>query len=296
MSDQQKNEPNSSSSTGGASQNKGTGSGSDTLSAAKISAGTSVGNVGQSPMPQSSSAGSGAGSSGASSGGSSAQSSTLASHTSKPMGGTGGTGASTTQASSGGGQGGQQRGGQSSGGQGNQQRGGGSSGGQNAGGQSSGVMDQARDMAGQATETAGEVYEQASEWARDTYEQASDWASDAYRKGSRRFNKVGGRSMKSMRGAGSGVQRYVAENPVMVGLIGLATGLLIGALLPRTRREDEAFGEWADEVREQGLRYAHEMAQRGREYVEESFSGDDPRFAHHESEFRAGGRGAGNRH
>jgi ElaB/YqjD/DUF883 family membrane-anchored ribosome-binding protein len=151
-------------------------------------------------------------------------------------------------------------------------------------------------MAGQAAETAGEVYEQASDWARDTYEQASDWASDAYQQGSRRFNRVGGRSMKGVRGAGTGVQRYVAENPVMVGLIGLATGLLIGALLPRTRHEDEAFGEWADEVREQGLRYAHEMAQRGREYVEESFSGDDPRFAHHESEFRAGGRGTAGRH
>jgi len=295
MNEQQKSGANSSSSTGGDSQSKNTGSGSDTLSAAKISAGTSVGNVGQSPMPQSSSgsgAGSSGGASGGSSGGSSAQSSTLASHTSKPMGGTGGTGASTQQAS-GGGQGGQQRGGQGSGGQ--------SSGGRSAGGQSSGasgagVMDQAKDMAGQAAETAGEVYEQASDWARDTYEQASDWASGAYQQGSRRFNRVGGRSMKGVRGAGTGVQRYVAENPVMVGLIGLATGLLIGALLPRTRHEDEAFGEWADEVREQGLRYAHEMAQRGREYVEESFSGDDPRFAHHESEFRAGGRGTAGRH
>ncbi len=157
-------------------------------------------------------------------------------------------------------------------------------------------MDQARQMAGQASSAAGDMYDQAAEWARDTYEQASDWASSAHGQGSRHVNRMGGRSIRGMRNAGSGVQRYVAENPVMVGLIGLATGLLIGALLPRTRREDEAFGEWADEVREQGLRYAHEMAQRGREYVEESFSGDDPRFAHHESEFRAGGRGTAGRH
>jgi len=296
MNEQQKNEANKSSSTTGTS-NQNSGSGSDTLSAAKISAGTSVGNVGQSPMPQ---GGSGAGSSG----GTSAQSSTLASHTSKPMGGTGGTGASTHASSgSGGGQSGSSQGGRSSGGsQGGMSAGGqGGQGGQSRGGQSSGqsqggMMDQAKNMAGQATETAGEVYEQASEWARDTYEQASEWASDAYSQGSRHFNRVGGRSMRGVRTAGTGVQRYVAENPVMVGLIGLAAGLLIGALLPRTRREDEAFGEWADEVREQGLRYAHEMAQRGREYVEESFSGDDPRFAQHESEFRSGGRGAPNRH
>ncbi|MDQ4134779.1 MAG: hypothetical protein M3158_01205 [Pseudomonadota bacterium] len=279
MSENQKNEANSPSSTTGTSgQNKGTGSGSDTLSAAKISAGTSVGNVGQSPMPQSAS-GSGAGSSG----GTSAQSGTLASHTSKPMGGTGGTGASATQGSSGG-QGGQQGGAQALGGQ--------SSGGQSAGG----TMDQAKGMAGQAAEAASGIADQAAEWARDTYEQASEMASGAFRQGTRGLNRRGGRPMKGVRNAGSGVQRYVAENPVMVGLIGLATGLLIGALLPRTRREDEAFGEWADEVREQGLRYAHEMAQRGRDFVEESFSGDDPRFAHHESEYRAGGRGDANRH
>ncbi len=282
MSDQQKSGANSPSSTTGNSS-QATGSGSDTVSAAKISAGTSVGNVGQSPMPQS---GSGAGSSGGTSG----QSATLASHTSKPMGGTGGTGASTTQASSGGGggQGGPSRGGQSSGGQ--------SSAGQSSGSSDGGMMDQARQMAGQASSVAGDMYDQAAEWARDTYEQASDWASSAHGQGSRHVNRMGGRSMRGMRNAGSGVQRYVAENPVMVGLIGLATGLLIGALLPRTRHEDEAFGEWADEVREQGLRYAHEMAQRGREFVEESFSGDDPRFAQHESEFRAGGRGTTNSH
>jgi hypothetical protein len=74
----------------------------------------------------------------------------------------------------------------------------------------------------------------------------------------------------------------------MVGLVGLAAGLLLGALLPRTRREDEMFGEWADEVREQGLRYAHEAAQRGRDYVEENFTGEDDRFGRHESEYRPG--------
>jgi hypothetical protein len=59
----------------------------------------------------------------------------------------------------------------------------------------------------------------------------------------------------------------------------------LGALLPRTRRENEFFGEWADEVRNQGMRYAREAAHRGREYVEETFSGDDERFSRHESEF-----------
>jgi ElaB/YqjD/DUF883 family membrane-anchored ribosome-binding protein len=255
MSDQQKNDPNKPSSN----QNR---SGSDTASAAKISAGSSVGNVGQSPMPGGSS-------------GPSAQSSTLASHTSSPLGGqpTAKThGKSSEQGERQAGQAGSRSG---------QSRQGGQS---TAGGSSEGMMEQAQ-------ERAGEAYEQATEWARGAYDSASSWASDAMDSGSEYMDRAR-RAMPEMRM--TGVQRYVAENPVMVGIIGLAAGLLIGALLPRTRRENEMFGEWSDEVREQGMRYAHEMTQRGREFVDENFSGDDPRFAHHESEFR-GGQGA-NRH
>ncbi|MDQ4136203.1 MAG: hypothetical protein M3158_08480, partial [Pseudomonadota bacterium] len=60
---------------------------------------------------------------------------------------------------------------------------------------------------------------------------------------------------------------------LMVGVMGLAAGLVIGALLPRTRQEDRAFGRWADEVRQQGMRYARDATQRGREYVEEALGG-----------------------
>ncbi len=36
------------------------------------------------------------------------------------------------------------------------------------------------------------------------------------------------------------------------------------------------------------MRYAHEMTQAGRDYVEQGFTGDDPRFSKHESEFGSG--------
>ncbi len=93
-------------------------------------------------------------------------------------------------------------------------------------------------------------------------------------------------SSQSVRRVRGGVQEYVSENPMVVGMVGLAAGMLIGALLPRTRRENEAFGEWADELRQQGVRYAREATQRGREFVEETFEGEDPRFSKHESEFK----------
>jgi ElaB/YqjD/DUF883 family membrane-anchored ribosome-binding protein len=112
-------------------------------------------------------------------------------------------------------------------------------------------------------DSAGETVEQASEWARNQYEQ-----------GSRQLDQARDRSMRQFRQARGGIERYVSENPLMVGVVGLAAGLVIGALLPRTRHEDRAFGRWADDVRDQGLRYAREATQRGREYVEEALGGD----------------------
>ena len=219
--------------------------GGDTGPGGKVSAGTSVGNIGEAPMPH-------------------AQDASKA-----------GQGSAST--STGGGQGG----GQQSKGQSPQQ-------GSQAGGQGQGgsIADKAQQTAEQVREKAEQAYEGASEWARDTYESVSDWASDTYQQQRRRAGKMGGRSAQQFGNVRGGVQSYVAENPMVVGLVGLAAGLLLGALLPRTRRENEVFGEWADEVRNQGMRYAREAASRGREYVEENFSGDDAQFSRHDSEFR----------
>ena len=228
-------------------------SGTETSTAGKVSAGTSVGNIGEAPMPHA--------------------------HDAKSA-----QGAGTTT-------GGGQSGGQSKSSQSGQSAGQSSQ--RNAQDQG-GMTDKAQQAADQVRQKAEDAYEGASEWARDTYERASGWASGTYSQQRRRMNQMGGRSGRAFGNARGGVQSYVSENPMVVGLVGLAAGLLIGALLPRTRRENEMFGEWADEVRNQGLRYAREAADRGREYVEETFSGDDAQFSRHESEF--GGQGDANRH
>jgi len=234
--------------------------GTETSTAGKVSAGTSVGNIGEAPMPhahdQKSAQGSGAAASG-------------------------GQGSSQSKTSSSG----QASGGQSSSGQSSQQ---------NAQDQGGSMSGKAQQTAEQVRQQAEDVYEGASEWARDTYERATDWASDTYSRQRRRMGHMGGRSTRAFGQARGSVQSYVSENPMVVGLVGLAAGLLLGALLPRTRRENELFGEWADEVRNQGLRYAREATNRGREYVEETFSGDDAQFSRHESEF--GGQRDVNRH
>ena len=215
--------------------------------AGRISAGTSVGTVGQSPMPH------------AQEGARPAQGSTMASHASRPLSEREGTadraeehGGSMTEKA------------------------------RHVAGQAG---EKARETAEQVRQKAGEAYEGASEWAEDTYGRVSDWASDTYEHRRESMGHMRDRSVRTFNNVRGGVQHYVAENPMVVGLVGLAAGLLIGALLPRTRRENAAFGEWSDEVRNQGLRYAREATQRGREYVEETFSGEEPRFSRHDREY-----------
>jgi hypothetical protein len=244
----------------------GTGLGSGTSSLGASGAGSSgagstgglgsSSGMGSSPGMGASGAGpSGAGSSGLGSSG--AQSSTLSSHTSKPMGaGSGATGAGARSGSSEFSR--------------HQDQGAQNASGGRGGAGNDDLERQAREAADQIRERASDMYESASDWARGKFEAAS----------SSRGARSGG-----SRGTSS-IQRFANENPVLVGVVGLATGLLLGALLPRTRQEDRTFGEWSDEVRQQGLRYATEAVHRGREYAEQALSGDEDAYARHESEFR----------
>ena len=220
------------------------GSGSETVSAAKISAGSSVGSAGQPAMPRTAEG--------------------LGSGSRKP-------GAQDWQ------------------------------GGQRDAGEQGGMTEMARNAAESVRETAksaaGTVSEQAQaaaesvrqtaenvqQRAGEAYQQATEWA----RQQAPRLGEVRHRSAQQLQRARGGLERFINENPVMVGVMGLAAGLIIGALLPRTRHEDRAFGRWADEVRDQGMRIAREASQRGREYVEEALSGGEQSFSSREGDWSA---------
>lgn len=121
-----------------------------------------------------------------------------------------------------------------------------------------------------AAETARETVDQASEWARDRYGETSSWAAERYDNAARSATYVRRRSVAELHRSRDSVGQFVEENPIMVGVVGLAAGLLMGALLPGTRRENELLGRYADEVRDQGLRYAQNFAEQGRQLVEEN--------------------------
>ena len=151
----------------------------------------------------------------------------------------------------------------------------GSSGGTGAGSSGSGsagssAASAARSALDQATSTAKEGLKSAADTARSATDAARHTAEEAYSSASRTVSQAGRRSAQEFTRTRRGVEAFVEENPIMVGVVGLAAGLLVGALLPNTRRENQVFGRYADEVRDQGLRYARDLAQQGRQFVEEN--------------------------
>lgn len=126
--------------------------------------------------------------------------------------------------------------------------------------------------AAHAVEGARESLKDASAWSQERYEDAASWASEAAESVSRNVTYARRRSMAELSRSRRRVENLVEENPIMVGVVGLAAGLLIGALLPTTRREKEYLGPYAEEIREQGRRYAQEVVEQGRHIVEENLS------------------------
>ncbi|MBD8907951.1 hypothetical protein [Methylorubrum zatmanii] len=119
------------------------------------------------------------------------------------------------------------------------------------------LRDRVSDAADSARERAGEAYEDARSWAEDSYESQRRRAADLADRGYRRLHE-----------SRTATEQFVSENPILVGVVGLAAGLLLGALLPRTRQEDRALGPYADDLRDQGIRYARDLTHRGRAFVE----------------------------
>lgn len=131
------------------------------------------------------------------------------------------------------------------------------------------------DAAGTARDQARDTVRRVRERTTETVDDVRDWAADRYDAQSRRAAALAERGYGRLRQGRTATEDFVTENPLLVGVVGLAAGLLLGALLPRTRQEDRALGPWADEARDQGLRYARDLTQRGRAFVETALDPDN---------------------
>jgi hypothetical protein len=79
--------------------------------------------------------------------------------------------------------------------------------------------------------------------------------------------------------AGSNVMAAIADSPVMLGILGLAAGAILGALVPQTEQEEAALGDLAGQTREattsvasqaieSGKRVARSVLEKGRDSVQ----------------------------
>lgn len=140
----------------------------------------------------------------------------------------------------------------------------------------SGASDQsARDRAEGTLKDVPDGAAKAADRVRDTvsdgYERAQDWAQESYDSLSRNAVYARRRSAAELKRSQRTVENFVEQNPIMVGVAGIAAGLLVGALLPGTRQENKLLGPYADDVRREGLRYAKDVAQQGREALTDNF-------------------------
>ena len=170
--------------------------------------------------------------------------------------------------------------------------------GPDVGGKVSDVADKARAVAGDAADRAADFADRTRDRAsgladdvRDRLSGAADearnWVSGVHRDHMRRIDDAVVRGSDKLDRSRTTVEQFVAENPLLVGVVGVAAGLLLGALLPRTRQEDRNIGPYADEVRDQGLRYAREFTSRGREFVETALDPDNIQTAAQKAGFKA---------
>jgi len=141
------------------------------------------------------------------------------------------------------------------------------------------LADRARDrisgLADDIHERLGDTADSVRDRAGVAYDEARGKAGELHRRHMRKLDDLTVHGIDGLRRSRTQVERFVDDNPLLVGVVGVAAGLLLGALLPRTRQEDRNLGPYADEVREEGLRYAREMTHRGREFVQSALDPDN---------------------
>jgi ElaB/YqjD/DUF883 family membrane-anchored ribosome-binding protein len=131
------------------------------------------------------------------------------------------------------------------------------------------------DLASDVQERLGGAADDARQRAAAVYDDTRERVGAMHRRHMARIDDLTTQGVDGLNRGRTAVERFVDDNPLLVGVVGVAAGLLLGALLPRTRQEDRNLGPLADEVRDQGLRYAREMTSRGREFVQTALDPDN---------------------
>jgi ElaB/YqjD/DUF883 family membrane-anchored ribosome-binding protein len=106
-----------------------------------------------------------------------------------------------------------------------------------------------RDGIDDAYAKASKTAQFAVERTKDVLDQARGRVSDAYSSGREKASEVYATASDKATIAGRSASNSLESNPLGALLGGLAIGVVVGALLPRTERETEAFGAVGQRVR-----------------------------------------------
>lgn len=119
------------------------------------------------------------------------------------------------------------------------------------------IMDKASDLknrvTGSTSSMAGRTQDM-SHNARDRLHETTDQARA-------RMNDLSHRSQEQYYRAKDSFGRMLEEQPLVLGVLGVAIGTLLGAALPSTRREDEMMGRTRDDLLEKAKDTAREQAE-----------------------------------
>ncbi|QKT03999.1 DUF3618 domain-containing protein [Ectothiorhodospiraceae bacterium 2226] len=116
----------------------------------------------------------------------------------------------------------------------------------------------------------GERAQQAGEDLRHTLEDVGQRG----RRGLHQARDQATRWREEMRGQGmrarQGIEHLFQEQPLLLGLLGVAAGAALGAALPASRQEDELMGDAADQWRERAKAFGEEQVEKVQNVVEEA--------------------------
>ena len=139
------------------------------------------------------------------------------------------------------------------------------------------VKRNAQETSDAVSEAAGEMRDRAASAGRRTADRASrklhetrESLEGAYHAGAEQARETAARARETYDTTTRRAGEFAREHPFAVGAMGLVAGFALGALLPRTSREDRAFGERRDDLLHRAARSGEKVLRKGRVKAEET--------------------------
>ena len=121
---------------------------------------------------------------------------------------------------------------------------------------SSGMMDRAREMGSEVSDTVSSTWNQARSRVADTTSRMADTAQGARESLLHQKDR-----------AVQGYNNLLRDNPLALGAIGIAVGALLGAALPTTEPENRLMGEASDDLADKAKEAVRTGADKARDVM-----------------------------